>query len=252
MQVHHTTKVSRAQRQDAAAFDPSPLPIEVGPIEVGPIEAGPIETGPIETGNAPHECSGHVEDRENPMNEFLNPKSMLTPGAAGSMVMLITNALCLSFAIGKPQWLALLLSFLFGAFVLSSTGLKKTLKLGFWFVNSLIIFSVSVGTAKFAAESAENATAATTVPAASEPSAAVPAVGGPDLLGLLIPAAVAQQAPAPRTDQTAEQQRQLLDRLLRENQALKQQLRSRQAADLPATAPPPATAAPRPEAPRPV
>ena len=115
-------------------------------------------------------------------------------------------------------------------------------------MNSLIIFSVSVGTAKFAAERADNAAASTTVPAAPDTSAAVPAIGGPDLLGLLIPNAVAQQVSTPRADQIAEQQRQLLNRLLRENQALKQQLRRTQAADLPATAPPPATEAARLEA----
>jgi hypothetical protein len=31
------------------------------------------------------------------MNEFLNPKSMSTPGAAGALMMLIANALCTHF-----------------------------------------------------------------------------------------------------------------------------------------------------------
>jgi len=185
------------------------------------------------------------------MNEFLNPKSMLTPGAAGSMVMLITNALCLSFPVGQPQWLALLLSFVFGAFALSASGLKKTLKLGFWFVNSLIIFSVSVGTAKFAAERAETASAETTVPAATSTSMAEPTAIGADLLGWLVPSAVAQEASTPRaTALSAEQQKQLLERLLKENQMLKQELRSVQATNPPATAPVAKTEAVRPDAAR--
>lgn len=183
----------------------------------------------------PRQCGRHVEHREYRMNEFLNPKSMLTPGAAGSMVMLITNALCASFAFGKPQWLALLLSFVFGAFVLSSVSLKKALKLGLWFINSLIIFSVSVGTAKFAAERAENVSASTSVPTATGSSAAVEP---PGLLALLVPSAVAQQVPtATPADQAAEQQKQLIERLLRENQALKEQLLAKQAAVLSPPAP---------------
>lgn len=80
------------------------------------------------------------------MNEFLNPKSMVTPGAVGAMVMLITNSVCTQFPEITPRWTAFLLSFLFATFVLSSAEIALRAKIVFWLVNSLIIFSVSVGT----------------------------------------------------------------------------------------------------------
>lgn len=80
------------------------------------------------------------------MNEFLNPKSMVTPGAVGAMVMLITNSVCTQFPEITPRWTAFLLSFLFATFVLSSTEIALRAKIVFWLINSLIIFSVSVGT----------------------------------------------------------------------------------------------------------
>lgn len=81
------------------------------------------------------------------MNEFLNPKSMVTPGAVGAMVMLITNSLCSQFPdIAAPRWTAIILSFLFATFVLSNKEITLRAKAVFWIINSLIIFSVSVGT----------------------------------------------------------------------------------------------------------
>ena len=39
------------------------------------------------------------------MNDFLNPKSMLTPGIAGSLIMAITNILWIEFVLPQ-KWVA--------------------------------------------------------------------------------------------------------------------------------------------------
>ena len=68
---------------------------------------------------------------------------MLTPGVAGSMTMMITNALATNFNMPRA-WLGLGLSFVFGLLVLVST--KGILLKGLFYVlNSLVIFCVAVG-----------------------------------------------------------------------------------------------------------
>jgi hypothetical protein len=79
------------------------------------------------------------------MKEFLNPKSMLTPGIAGALTMLITNTLNQQFQL-PGKWIALGLSFLLGTLVFSD---KKTViwqKILLYVFNSLIIFSMAAGT----------------------------------------------------------------------------------------------------------
>jgi hypothetical protein len=78
-------------------------------------------------------------------HDFLNPKSMSTPGVAGAVVMLIANTLWSNFAI-EPRWTALALSFLLGLVILAERALPAWQRLIFYVVNSLIIFSVSLGT----------------------------------------------------------------------------------------------------------
>lgn len=85
------------------------------------------------------------------MNEFLNPKSMSTPGAAGALVMLITNTLCYNFPEFSGRYIALALSFVVGAVVFQASVMKKWVRSVFWVVNSLIIFSVGFGTSHIAA-----------------------------------------------------------------------------------------------------
>jgi hypothetical protein len=77
------------------------------------------------------------------LDSFLTPEAMLTPGAAGAMTMMITNALGVSFA--TPRALtALILSFVFGLLVLVA---NKTLMVRgvFYVLNSLVIFCVANG-----------------------------------------------------------------------------------------------------------
>src|SRR5258708_4001030 len=77
-------------------------------------------------------------------NEFLNPKSMVTPGIAGGIIVLITNALRTQFQL-PGNWSSLLLSFLFGTIVFGAATIPLLHRVVFYLVNSLIIFSVAVG-----------------------------------------------------------------------------------------------------------
>lgn len=78
-----------------------------------------------------------------PLQDFLTPEAMLTPGVAGSMTMMITNALATNFDMPRA-WMGLALSFVFGLLVLVSS--KGLLVKGLFYVlNSLVIFCVAVG-----------------------------------------------------------------------------------------------------------
>lgn len=62
-----------------------------------------------------------AHDNEASMTDFLNPNSMLTPGFAGAVTMMITNVLCALFTIPvAPTGLAI--SALFGTLVVVSAG----------------------------------------------------------------------------------------------------------------------------------
>ena len=52
------------------------------------------------------------------MNDFLNPKSMRTPGVAGSLMMFLVNGLASQFPELPARYLALCLSFLLGSIVI--------------------------------------------------------------------------------------------------------------------------------------
>ncbi len=75
--------------------------------------------------------------------QFLTPEAMLTPGIAGSLTMMITNALAQNF--GAPRaWAGIGLSFVFGLLVLvSSKSLVQ--RAVFYVLNSLVIFCVAAG-----------------------------------------------------------------------------------------------------------
>jgi hypothetical protein len=113
------------------------------------------------------------------MNDFVNPKSMMTPGAAGALVMFLSNAVCFQFPDVEARWLALGLSFVIGALVVAATKPKVLAAAGFWLVNSLVIFAVAVGSAGEAAK------------ATSQPAGSVAAA-----MNLVMPSAYAQSAPS--------------------------------------------------------
>lgn len=78
------------------------------------------------------------------LGDFLNPASMLTPGFAGAVAMMISNTLVHAFGL-PPAWSALVLSFLLGSIVwVASVSLLRGAV--YYVLNSLIIFSVAFGT----------------------------------------------------------------------------------------------------------
>jgi hypothetical protein len=90
------------------------------------------------------------------MNEFINPKSMTTPGAAGTLMMLLANTVCAAFPEVAFRYVALMLSFMIGSIVFKAAGLGKWERGAYWFINSLIIFSMGVGTSNIAANVTAN------------------------------------------------------------------------------------------------
>jgi hypothetical protein len=93
-------------------------------------------------------------------DEFLNPRSMITPGVAGSITMLITNTLGKQFDL-PPNYTGLVLSCLIGLIVFRAV---KIPHLGervlYYIINSLIIFSVAVGTNQAGVGAAKSLSAA--------------------------------------------------------------------------------------------
>jgi len=116
------------------------------------------------------------------VNEFLNPKSMVTPGMAGALVMFLSNAVCFQFPEIAPRWAALLLSFALGGFVITAAKLRYLQAAGFWLINSLIIFAVAAGSAGVAAKSTGTVS-----------------TGATALASFFIPSAVAQPVTATMT-----------------------------------------------------
>ena len=77
--------------------------------------------------------------------EFLNPKSMTTPGAAGALTMLITNVLGAQFGLQR-NYTGLIVSFLLGLIVFKAAHLSVLARVAYYVLNSLIIFAVALGT----------------------------------------------------------------------------------------------------------
>jgi hypothetical protein len=89
--------------------------------------------------------------------DFINPKSMLTPGLAGGLVMIVVNGLTSAFPELPPRYMALAFSLLIALIVISSNEFKEVkvlLKGVYLLFNGLIIFAVGFGTANLAADAA--------------------------------------------------------------------------------------------------
>lgn len=78
------------------------------------------------------------------MDEFINARAMITPGVAGTTVIMITGALIGQFNL-PGNWAALILSFLVGMTVWSDESVVMPQKLVLYVLNSLIIFTVANG-----------------------------------------------------------------------------------------------------------
>src|SRR6185312_16480802 len=95
-----------------------------------------------------------------PFSEFLNPNSMITPGAAGAFTMVITNTLCQQFEPLAANYTGLAVSFLFGTMVFSY-GASLVRRGMYFFINSLIIFVVAMGSNAIGARVNDNSAAKT-------------------------------------------------------------------------------------------
>jgi hypothetical protein len=81
------------------------------------------------------------------LDQFLQPQSMVTPGALGALAMLGTNTLAGNFSYVSYPFIALILSCLFGfAALVKSTSIFE--KILYYLLNSIIIFSVAAGSNK--------------------------------------------------------------------------------------------------------
>jgi purine-cytosine permease-like protein len=79
------------------------------------------------------------------MSEFLNSKSMITPGIAGAVVTLVAGTLASQFGV-PAKWTALAVSVLLALMVFFGDKVNKVSHRAVAFVlNALIIFSISVG-----------------------------------------------------------------------------------------------------------
>ena len=115
------------------------------------------------------------------MNEFLNPKSMLTPGAAGALVMFLSNTVCAVFPEVAFRYVALVLSFLVAWVLVTPAAGRLSERAGYWVLNALVVFAMGVGTTNIAANLERGA--------ATEPQIS--------LLGWLVGPALAEEARAP-------------------------------------------------------
>ena len=80
------------------------------------------------------------------MNQFLNSKSMITPGVAGGIVTLIAATLSSQFGL-PAKWIALLASLLIALLIFFADQVETLLARAIILVlNTMIIFSVAVGT----------------------------------------------------------------------------------------------------------
>lgn len=76
-------------------------------------------------------------------NDFLNPRSMLTPGVAGSVVMVIANTLWVEFLMPQ-KWTALVLSFLLIIPILIRFSASMIENIIYFLFNGLIVFALAV------------------------------------------------------------------------------------------------------------
>jgi hypothetical protein len=100
------------------------------------------------------------------LKEFLNPKSMLTPGIAGGIMMLIVNGVKGPFPEVPGRYLALAVSLVLGALVVwDAVKDLRLLRRGmYWVLASLAIFVMGWGANGIGQDATEPSTHATKTP----------------------------------------------------------------------------------------
>ncbi len=79
--------------------------------------------------------------------EFVNSRSMLTPGLAGGLVMFLANSLIAAFSMeAYLSFFVLGLSFIVGIVAFMDNKIKIIYRFALYIINSLIIFSMAFGT----------------------------------------------------------------------------------------------------------
>jgi len=84
------------------------------------------------------------------VDKFLTPESMVTPGVAGSMAMMIGNTLHYQFNLSNG-WSILVLSFVFGLLVWARSESRLTSAV-LYVINSLVIFCMAAGAISLSAD----------------------------------------------------------------------------------------------------
>jgi hypothetical protein len=132
------------------------------------------------------------------MDSFIDAKSMLTPGVAGTIVMLVTNALANNFSL-PGRWVALVLSFVCGLLVFGDRKLKVGPRIAFYVLNSLIVFATAVGANGIgAAASSEPAPPAPTVAEATATPVPAAVTAAPATTPAAVPTAASATPATPQ------------------------------------------------------
>ncbi len=114
------------------------------------------------------------------MKEFLNPKSMVTPGVAGATMMFLVNGLSVPFPDLPARYVALGLSFMIGLLVVNAVKLKLLERGVYWVLNSLVIFVVGFGANSLGHDATTSSIAPRTGPSAAAVAWLIPAARASD------------------------------------------------------------------------
>jgi len=92
------------------------------------------------------------------MDEFFNPKATVTPGALGAFMMLIANTICHVFPEIPFRFAAIILSLMIAAtsFTFYTNNITIPKKIVLWILNSLVIFTIGIGSTNIAANVEES------------------------------------------------------------------------------------------------
>lgn len=78
------------------------------------------------------------------VSEFLNPKSMITPGLAGALTMAIANTVYSNFGLQRP-YIALTVAALFAVLAVGVAAMPFWQKPVYFLLNTLIVFTMALG-----------------------------------------------------------------------------------------------------------
>ena len=145
-------------------------------------------------------------------DDFLKPESMVTPGIAGGITMMISNTLWFQFALPQ-RWTGLVVSFALGMLVFIAGQLSVWQRCVYYVINSLIIFSMAAGSNYVGMTVTQGSGPPHTASALSESTGF--------LSWLVVPSPANAQDPAKEREESLERLRLEVERLRLELQQLK-------------------------------